>query len=119
MVRDLHPSALWHVRRTHIEKISGVLDVAKRRPKRPLHCLVYARHGHELRGASPLLMDHYTIIYLMIYEQLVKGKGKIARFCLEEAWSKAASRRTETPYKAEPVDELAQDNEVRLIRQVR
>ena len=61
--------------------------------KRKLKREAYTR---LVRGKSPLLMDHYTIIYLMIYEQLVKDKGKIARFCTKEAWNKTASQRTET-----------------------
>jgi hypothetical protein len=47
-----------------------------------------------------------------------KGKGIIARWCLKEAQSESAGRRTETGYEVwHARDELARDNEVPHPRQ--
>ncbi len=48
----------------------------------------------------------------MIIEERDRGNRKIARFCGKEAEVKPVSLRTETCYKADRADELAQHSEV-------
>ncbi len=73
-------------------------------------CLVYARHGHELIGLKFLVRE---FIMCNITEVLAKGKCGSVRSRAEEACSKIMSRRTETSYKAKPLDKLARHSKVR------
>ena len=57
--------------------------------------------GANLWGSSPLQE-------VRIRKLLAKDKAGTARVRLKEVWSKSASPRTETSYKAQPEDEQAQ-----------
>ena len=74
---------------------------------------MYARHGHELIGLKSLVRE---FIMKNITEVLAKSKCGPVRDGAEEACSKVMSRRTETSYKAKPLDELARHSEVHGFR---
>jgi len=78
-----------------------------------LFFLVYARHGHELIGLKSLVRE---FIMCNITEVLAKSKCDSVRNCAEEACSKIMSRRTETSYKAKPLDELARHSKIHEFR---
>ncbi len=81
--------------------------MSHRRPK-AIRCRQWCTPG---MGAS--LWDGSPLREVRLSEPLAKDKGAPARVCPEEVWSKPASPRTGTPYKAQPWGESAQHDEAR------
>ncbi|MHC4073190.1 MAG: hypothetical protein ACYTGS_14340, partial [Planctomycetota bacterium] len=56
----------------------------------PVHCFVYARHGHELMRCKSSVGESPYV--LKVRQLLVKDKGVVARRGLKEVCSKAVSQ---------------------------